>query len=344
MGNDGHGHAINDVARAAGVSAATVSRVFNGGRVTTELAERILRSAAELRFAPNRVARALRMQRSSVISLIVPDIENPYFASLARGVEDTAQRKNHSVVLCNSDEDLDKERRYLDTALAEQMAGVIIAAASRSRTDLSPFTGMPVVAVDRRPLGAAVDAVVIDNQHGGEQATAHLLRSGYRRVACITGPEGTSAAEERLTGYRVAMGEYRREQGQDQAQLRELIRYAESGTESGREAMRDLLANEEPPDAVFVTNDLMAVGALEALRAAGREPPRFGVLSFGDAPWVSLIAPSLSTVGLPSYDLGRASVGLLLERIAGKDRPQQTMVLQTSLQVRSSATGPAPGP
>ncbi|MFE5810215.1 LacI family DNA-binding transcriptional regulator [Streptomyces sp. NPDC056491] len=152
------------------MSAATVSRVFNGGRFTAELAERVLRSAAELRFAPNRVARALRMQRSSVISLIIPDIANPYFTALARGVEDAAQGKNHSVVLCNSDEDLDKERRYLDTERAEQMAGVIIAAASRSHTDLSPFAGMPVVAVDRRPLGAAV---VMDRQRVPTAAARH---------------------------------------------------------------------------------------------------------------------------------------------------------------------------
>ncbi|MFD9305649.1 LacI family DNA-binding transcriptional regulator [Streptomyces sp. NPDC060048] len=335
---------INDVARAAGVSAATVSRVFNGGRVTAELAERVLRSAAELRFAPNRVARALRMQRSSVISLIIPDITDPYFSSLARGVEDAAQQKNHSVVLCNSDEDLDKERRYLDTAQAEQMAGVIIAVASRSRTDLSPFTGMPVVAVDRRPLGAAVDAVVIDNQHGGEQATAHLLRGGYRRIACVTGPEGTSTAEERLTGYRVAMGEHLRELGRDHAQSRELIRYADLGPEGGRDAMDDLLALEEPPDAVFVTNDLMAVGVLEALRAADREPPRTGVLTFGDAPRGTLAGPSLSTVRPPSYDAGRTAVGLLLDRISDKDGPRQTVVLQTTLHVRSSSKRPSPRP
>ncbi|MFH9728555.1 LacI family DNA-binding transcriptional regulator [Streptomyces sp. NPDC017254] len=228
---------INDVARAAGVSAATVSRVFNGGRVTAELAERVLRSAAELRFAPNRVARALRMQRSSVISLIIPDIENPYFTALARGVEDAVQGKNHSVVLCNSDEDLDKERRYL---------------------------------------------------------------------------------------------------------VRDLIRYGDCGPEGGRDAMNDLLAMDEPPDAVFVTNDLMAAGVLKALRAADKQPPRTGVLSFGDVPWASLVEPSLSTVEPPSYDLGRTAVGLLLERIAGKDRPHQTVVLQTALQVRSSSTGPSP--
>ncbi|MGP4111922.1 LacI family DNA-binding transcriptional regulator [Streptomyces sp. 4N509B] len=185
---------INDVARAAGVSPATVSRVFNGGRVSPERAERVRRAAAELGFAPNRVARSLRTQRGSVIGLIIPDIENPFFTSLARGVEDAAQRTNLSVVLCNSDGDLDKESRYIGIALAEHLAGVIVAVASRDRTDLSPLTdrGLPVVAVDRRPRAALVDAVLVDNQHGGEAATEHLVASGYRRVACITGPRAVA--------------------------------------------------------------------------------------------------------------------------------------------------------
>ncbi|KAF4408706.1 MULTISPECIES: LacI family DNA-binding transcriptional regulator [Streptomyces] len=334
---------INDVARAAGVSAATVSRVFNGGRVTAERAERVRRTAAELGFSPNRVARSLRKQRSSVIGLIIPDIENPFFTSLARGVEDAAQQTNLSVVLCNSDEDVEKERRYLEIALAEQMAGVIVAAASRNRTDLSPLAarGMPVVAVDRRPRGASVDAVMVDNQHGGEEATAHLLSEGYERVACITGPEGASTSEERLAGFRTVMSDHLRERGEDQARLREYIRYADFRVEGGRAAMEDLLRLPEPPDAVFVANNLMTVGALEALREAGTLPPETGVLSFGDVPWASLVHPSLTTVQLPSYDLGWTAAGLLQDRIGGVDRPLQTLVLRTSLQVRASTGGPS---
>ena len=332
---------INDVARAAGVSPATVSRVFNGGRVTAERAERVRKSAAELGFSPNRVARSLRMQRASVIGLIIPDIENPFFTSLARGVEDAAQQTNLSVVLCNTDEDVDKERRYLEIAAAEQMAGVIVAAASRNRTDLSVLEGrgMPVVAVDRRPRGASVDAVMVDNQHGGEEATAHLLRSGYRRIACIAGPEGASTSDDRLAGYRAVMRDHLRETDGG-ALPPEYVRHADFRVEGGRSAMRDLLALPAPPDAVFVANNLMTVGALQALREAGTEPPRTGVLSFGDVPWASLVRPPLSTVQLPSYDLGWTAAGLLQERIAGTERPLQTVVLRTALQVRESTSGP----
>ncbi|MCI3244061.1 LacI family DNA-binding transcriptional regulator [Streptomyces spinosisporus] len=327
------------MARAAGVSPATVSRVFNGGRVTPERAQSVQQAAAELGFAPNRLARSLRKQRSSVIALIIPDIENPFFTSLARGVEDAAQRTSLSVVLCNSDEDTDKERRYLEVALGEQMAGVIVAAASQDDTDLGPLIarGVPVVAVDRRPHEAEVDAVRADDQHGGEVATRHLLRAGYRRIACITGPEGASTSEERLAGYRAALHAARSEGiVADDA----YVRHADFRVEGGRAAMREMLALPEPPDAVFVTNNLMTIGALDALAEVGRTPPGVGVLSFGDVPWASLVRPSLTAVELPSYELGRAAADLLLQRMEGSAAPLQTVVLRTRLQIRESTAGP----
>ncbi|MFF3286718.1 LacI family DNA-binding transcriptional regulator [Streptomyces sp. NPDC003023] len=338
---------IQDVARAAGVSPATVSRVFNGGNVTAARAESVRQAAAELGFAPNRLARSLRKQQSSVIGLIIPDIENPFFTSLARGVEDAAQRTGMSVVLCNSDEDVEKERRYIDIVMGEQMAGVIVAAASRDRTDLSPLMarGMPVVAVDRRPHDADVDAVMVDNQHGGEVATRHLLRAGYQRVACITGPAGASTSEERLAGYRAALrgelGAERSGGSGDAAGTASYVRHADFRVEGGRAAMHELLALPEPPDAVFVANNLMTVGALEALREAGQAPPGVGVLSFGDVPWASLVRPSLTTVELPSYDLGRTAAELLLQRMAGSEALLQTVVLRTTLKPRDSTSGPS---
>lgn len=331
---------ISDVARAAGVSPATVSRVFNGGRVTAERSERVRKAAAELGFSPNRVARSLRTQRASVIGLLIPDIGNPFFTALARGVEDAAQRTSLSVVLCNTDEDVEKERRYIDVALGEQMAGVIVAAASRRHTDLSPLTGrgMPVVAVDRRPRAAPVDAVMVDDQHGGEEATAHLLESGYRRIACVTGPAGASTSEDRLAGYRAAL----RDAGVTDDWIRAHTRHADFRVDGGRAAMEDLLAMAPAPDAVFVANNLMTVGALQALREAGIEPPGFGILSFGDVPWASLVRPSLTTVRLPAYDLGVSAAGLLQERLAGSQKPLQTVVLRTSLHPRASTGGPVP--
>jgi LacI family transcriptional regulator len=333
---------IHDVARAAGVSPATVSRVFNGGSVTPARVQSVQQAAAALGFAPNRVARSLRKQQSSVIGLVIPDIENPFFTSLARGVEDAAQRTSLSVVLCNSDENTEKERRYLEVALGEQMAGVIVAAASRDLTDLGPLITrrIPVVAVDRRPHDAEVDAVMIDNHHGGEVATRHLLRAGYRRIACITGPEGASTSEERLAGYRSALNGRLAGEPLDPALAQAYVRHADFRVEGGRVAMRELLALPEPPDAVFVANNLMTIGVLEALRETGRTPPGLGVLSFGDVPWASLVRPSLTTVELPSYDLGRTAADLLLQRMAGGDASLQTVVLRTTLRARESTAGP----
>ncbi len=338
---------IQDVARAAGVSPATVSRVFNGGRVTPERAERVRRAAQELGFAPNRVARSLRTQRSGLIGLIIPDIENPFFTAIARGVEDAALRTDLSVVLCNTDGDVDKERRYLEVALAERMAGVIVAAASRQRTDLSALEsrGMPVVAVDRRPRGSDVDVVLVDDEHGGEEATAHLFARGYRRVACITGPQGASTSEERLAGYRTAVTDFLADHPElappDGDPLRDYTRYADFRAEGGYKAMKDLLAEPSKPDAVFVANNLMTVGALQALAEAGLSAPGVGILSFGDVPWASLVSPSLTAIQLPSYDLGWTAASLLQDRIAGRQRPRQTVVLRTALLVRASTAGPA---
>ncbi|MGW1916079.1 LacI family DNA-binding transcriptional regulator [Streptomyces sp. NPDC002076] len=338
---------INDVARAAGVSPATVSRVLNGGRVTAERAERVRRAAAELGFAPNRVARSLRMQRSSLIGLLIPDIENPFFTALARGVEDAAQRTSFSVALCNTDGDVDKERRYLDIAIAERMAGVIVAAASRSRTDVSALLSrrIPVVAVDRRPRGAGVDAVLVDNEEGSARATAHLLARGYRRIACITGPKGASTAEERLAGYRRSLRRFLDDApdtvAEDVDLLHDYTRHADFKVEGGRRAMADLLALPQPPDAVFAANNLMAVGALQAVREAGLRPPEIGVLSFGEVPWGPLVRPGLTTVQVPAYDLGRTAAGLLLDRIAGTERPLRTVVLRSSLRVGQTTAGPA---
>ena len=338
---------IQDVARAAGVSAATVSRVFNGGRVTAERAERVRQAAAELGFSPNRVARSLRMQRASVIGLVIPDIENPFFTAMARGVEDAAQQTNLSVVLCNTDEDVAKESRYLQVVLAEQMAGVIVAAASRQRTDLSVLEprGIPAVAVDRRPRGSNVDVVLVDNTQGSEEATGHMLARGYRRIACITGPKGASTSEERLAGYRSAIREFAAEhpgEADGPAERPEAwTRYADFKVEGGYKAMADLLAQPHRPDAAFVANNLMAVGALQALSDAGLSAPEFGLLSFGEVPWAPMVTPSLTTVQLPSYDLGFTAASLLQDRIAGRDRPLQTVVLRTVLQVRESTAGPA---
>lgn len=317
---------IYEVAARAGVSPATVSRVLNGTKVLPA-SERAVRAAAdELEFTPNRTARTLRRQNSLVIALLIPDIENPFFTALARGVEDRARAAGYSVVLCNTDDDTDREQDYIDIALSEHMAGVILAPAADD-SDLGKLIARkrPVVAVDRSPHGFAVDAVTVDNHAGGMAAAESLFASGFRRVACITGPHSVETAQLRADGWNAVS----RRHGVANADLIELLVHADYKVEGGRAAMRQLMALSDPPDAVVVANNLMAVGALQALRDQGHTPPGFGISVFGDLPWAALGPAGIRVIPLPARALGEAAAELLLGRINGDDGPARTIVLRT---------------
>ncbi len=325
---------IQDVARQARVSAATVSRVLNGSRnVDPALVRRVRAAVKALGYQPNGVARSLRRRESSLWAVIVPDVGNPFFTSMVRGVEDAAQGSGYSVVLCNSDESPGKEAGYIAAAAAERMSGVIISPASTRDTDVSPLLdlGIPVVAVDRR-LRDAADTVLVDNERAAEEATEHLIDMGYRRVACITGPSQAMTAGERLAGYQRAL--HRR--GLDVQPS--LARHADFRERGGYEAMASLLAD-ATPDAVFVANNLMTIGALECLVHHGIEVPReIGIVGFDEIPWADLVRPSLSTVAQPTYEMGKTAGQLLTTRRDSPGRPCETVVLRTTLNVRASST------
>ncbi len=314
---------IYDVARRAGVSPATVSRVFNGIKVTPHRDAAVRRAAAELGFVPNRNARRLRTSSSEVITMMVPDIENPFFTVMTRAVEDLARADGYSVMLCNTDEDPAREQEYLRVAVGEPVAGIIIVPSSRT-TDLSlPLTrGVPVVSVDRRAPGAAVDSVVADNVAGATAGTDLLLATGYRRVACITGPERVETSGERLEGYRRA---YHRKLGTWPPA--ELIHQTEYTIEGGEQAMRTLLALPSPPDAVFAANNKLAAGAIRALAEADRLPPAVGVVSFGGLPMVLLVPRGIQVTHLPARELGLRAAQMLLERIRGLQSPPREVIL-----------------
>ncbi|MFI6823531.1 LacI family DNA-binding transcriptional regulator [Micromonospora sp. NPDC050187] len=332
---------IYDVARMAEVSTSTVSRVLNGhASVDPDLAARVRQAMLDLDYRPNAVARSLRRQRTSLWAVIISDIGNPFFTALVRGIEDVAQEAGFSVVLCNGDEDPDKETRYVTAALAEQMAGVIISSSGRpALINRLTEARMPVVAIDRQPRGVAVDTVLVDNVHGAEMAAAHLIDSGYRRIACVTGPRRISTAVQRLRGYQQALRTAGRTVTED------LIRYADFREDGGYRAMASLLSATEPPDAVFVANNLMTVGAVECLLDRGVVvPDQCGVVGFDDIPWAHLVRPSLSTVTQPTYDLGRAAAALLTERITNPAKASSTVTLRTALRVRESSVRSLPQP
>lgn len=325
---------IHDVAALAGVSSATVSRVLNGADVSQELAARVREAVARLDYRPNSVARSLRRRRSAVWGLVISDIENPFFTAMVRGVEDVAQASGFSVVLCNSDESVEKEARYVDVIVDERMAGAIVSPASEQDSDLGALAerGIPVVTIDRKLERQTVDAVLVDNCLGAELATRHLVTEGWARVACISGPRRTTTGAERLQGYRRAL---------ERAGVRaapELVVEANFKQDGGYEATRSLLRQPSPPDALFVANNLMSLGALEALREAGLAPATdLGVAVFDDMPWATLIQPRLTAVAQPTYEMGKEAARLLCARIQGDGGAPRQVVLAPSLRLRESS-------
>jgi len=310
---------IYEVAERAGVSPATVSRVFNGIAVRPGYAERVRAAAEELNFVPNRTARRLRRRRSEVIALVIPDIENPFFTALARGVEDQAVEAGFSVVLCNSDEHSDKEARYLEVALSEHMAGVVLAPAGpHPALDQLLAQPTPVVAVDRHAHGYELDTVVMDDVANGRAAAERLYASGRTRVACITGPEGVDTADHRALGWREVFTAHH--PGVDPSPY--LVR-ADYRVEGGRLAMERLLALPEPPDAALVANNLMGVGATRTLS----DEHDVALLIFGDLPFGMFPRPGSEILSLPARRLGVAAADLLLARINGDEAPPRTLVL-----------------
>jgi LacI family transcriptional regulator len=326
---------IHDVARRANVSAATVSRVLNNhSTVDPELVRRVQAAVTALAYQRNALARNLRRSRTSLWAVIISDVGNPFFTSMVRGVEDAARQAGFSVVLCNSDEDPEKEASYITAAVAERMAGVIISPASERTTDVGLLLGggTPVVAIDRRLRGTPVDTVLVNNRQGAEDATSHLLDAGYRRIACITGPRGVTTARQRLTGYQRAL----RLHGYDTDAR--LVRHADFRERGGHDAMASLLADERP-DAVFVANNLMTVGALECLvEHRVRVPHDIGVVGFDEIPWADLVRPSLSTVAQPTYEMGQLAGQLLAMRSTTPGAPPETKILGTTLNVRTSSS------
>ncbi|WP_432825312.1 LacI family DNA-binding transcriptional regulator [Dactylosporangium sp. CA-092794] len=316
---------IYEVAALAGVSPATVSRVFNGMTVSPEKQRAVREAATKLAFTPNKTARRLRKRSSEVVALLIPDIENPFFTALARGVEDRAQESGFSVVLCNTDDDPGKELRYLQIAASEEMAGVILAPAS-DEVDLGAIAslGRPVVAVDRT-TPYPVDAVKVDNRAAGIAATGALFDAGYRRVACIAGPAGIEATEDRFLGWRQVVTARRAALPED------YLRHANFRADGGHAAMRALLDLPEPPDAVLTTNNLMGVGALQAIVEAGVDPAKFGLAVVGELPFMFLTPPAVVQVRLPARHLGTTAATMLLERIAGDAQPPRTVVLRAEL-------------
>jgi LacI family transcriptional regulator len=322
---------MREVARRAGVSQATVSRVLNGSTsVRGEHRGRVLAAVAELDYRPNRLARNLRRQRADMIGVVVSDIENPHFTEMVRAVEDAAYRKGYRVLLCNTDESADKQRAYLEVLADERPLGVIVSPSEPGGPEIGALLdhGIPVVAFDRVVADPRADAVIADNVAATRLATRHLVQGGHRRIGFVGGQVEVETGAERLQGYEEAM----REAGLEPAAVSGGFRI-----DDGRAAAEELLARGTRPTALVVANNLMTIGALRALRAAdARVPADVALVAIDDPFWAELTEPPLTTLAQPVRRMAHEAMRLLLARIARRRRTPRRVVFDFELRVRRS--------
>jgi DNA-binding LacI/PurR family transcriptional regulator len=334
-----------DIARHAGVSTATVSRVLSGGGgvVSESLAERVRASADALGYRSNRAARALRRNTSDAIALIFPDVEQPFYATIARQVEERAAQLGRPTVLCNTDEDLAREQVYVGLVIEERVAGVVFAPSSEDAAAVSPLlgAGIPVVAVDRRLEGDPVSSILTDNRAGAYALVTDLLAHGHRRIAAITGTTAATPSRERLEGCRRAIAET---SGADllvyEGKMRDAVGVEPTMDLAGRLTMELLGTRADAPTAIFCGNGIITQGVLRALRASGRRiPGEVAVVGFDDQPMFELIDPPLTVAAQPAEEIGLKAAAELFQLISDPGHDPAVTILPPGLRFRASCGG-----
>lgn len=325
---------INDVAAHAKVSASTVSHVINGTRfVDPETEERVRSAIHALNYRPNSLARSLRRRGTSTIGLIVPDNSNPFFADVARVIEDAGFAEGYSVILGNSDLSEEKQAIYIDVLLSKQVDGLILISSGNRSDPVQHIleAGVPVVVVDREVGDLPVDQVLVDNEQGGYLAGQYLTQLGHQRIGCIAGPSDITPSARRMNGFRRALQEH----GIDL--IPEAIVRGEGRYTDGAAAMRELIERNLDITAVFAYNDMMAIGALSSIRRASLQvPDDISIIGFDNIVEASAIVPALTTVAQPVAEIGRVTVQLLLDQIRQPKTTRTPVVLPTTLIERES--------
>jgi len=308
---------IRDVARLSGVSPMTVSRVINDSeRVSPETRRRVEEAISELGYVPSRLARGLSRQRTGTLAVIVPDVANPFFTAIVRAAEEVARRADYQVILCDTRSDLSVERDVIEELISHRVEGMVIAPVSdRSAAPLMRLAefGVPFVLIDRTVPGVDCDVVLGDSSGGARQLVEHLISLGHRRIGFIVELDDVSTARDRRKGYEAALG------AAGIALDPELVVNASADPSGGLAGMTRLLELEERPTAVFTVNNLAAVGAIEAVRAAGLEvPDDVALVCFDDIEYASRLYPFLTAMEQPAQTFGTLGAQLLLERIEGR--------------------------
>jgi LacI family transcriptional regulator/LacI family repressor for deo operon, udp, cdd, tsx, nupC, and nupG len=271
--------------------------------------------------------------RAHLVGLIIPDIQNPFYAEIARGVEDAAYANEYALLLCNSDENLDKERFYLDVMQDESVDGLVLPPFDETDPAVLDIvkTGLPVVCVDRSLAKTKTDLVEVDNYQGALEAVRHLLDRGHKQIGLIEGRSEVSTSRERRRGYLDALT------AAGITPRKEWMRAGDFKQESGRVLVHEMLDLRKPPTALFVCNNLMTVGALAALHQRGQRVPQdVALVGFDDLPWAEALDPPPTVVRQPAYEVGRQAMELLLKRISEPTRPPVTVRLLPELVIRRS--------
>jgi len=330
---------IRDVAARAGVSVTTVSHALNGTRFVSQQAlAKVHEAAHALGYVPSEIARGLKHNTTRTLGMLVPNNSNSYFAEIIRGVEHHSYAAGYSLLLCNSNDDPQQQADHLRVLAERRVDGIVLVASGDDDAIVAVCKDLrlPLVLVDREIETIAVDLIEVDHAAGGELATAHLLELGHERVACIVGPSDLRPSHQREAGWRRALGKAGIAPRPD-----ELAR-GDFGPSGGAAAMRRLLRSPQPPTAVFVCNDMMAIGALHAAHAEGvRVPEDLSIVGFDDTFQATIVTPHLTTVRQPLAELGRMGVSLLTRLLVGQRLDARRIELSTTLVVRDS-TGPVP--
>src|ERR1700693_2324369 len=325
---------IYDVARESRVSVFTVSAVVNKkSHVGKTLRNRVEAAIRKLNYRPNLIARSLAKRRTHTIGMIVPDIANPFFPMVVRGAEDAAPKHGYNLLLCNSDDILDKEERAVELLLSQRVDGILLTKAAEdfrpSVRQMIKEVNIPFVLVMRTYPKLTNDAVITDDYHGAYEAVCHLARAGRRRIGLISGPLKISNAKERWRGFRDALEE------KNLLYEPDLMVEGDYRIESGFRAGHALLSHR--PDGIYVANHLMTIGLTPAAGEMGwRCPEDFGLVSFDDYPWLGVFRPRLTTVELPKHQLGSQAAELLIRRISGDHSKPVLRKLQPELRIRES--------
>lgn len=327
---------MNDVAKSAGVSITTVSHVINNTRKVDPITrEKVEVAMKKLGYRPNSLARALRSGDTNTIGMIVPDVSNQFFADFSRNIENYGFEENYSVILCNSDNDMKKQSSYVDTLISKQVDGVIFISAGESSEDLKKLyqCKIPIVVVDRDVALEYADVVLLDNEAAGYEATNYLIELGHKKIACISGPSDLTPSNARVHGYQRALQENNIDFNPD---------YLVSGDfrfQSGEEAMQKLLDLQQLPSAVFVLNDMMAIGAITAIRKTGLSVPSdISIIGFDNIQMTTAVTPMLTTVGQPIDEIAKISITQLINKIKYKNlaAKNKRIVLNATLITRES--------